>query len=341
MPHDFSRLVSIITPTFNQERYVGECIESVLRQTYPHWEQIIIDDGSTDGTAKVIGGYKDPRIRYFFQENQGVFELARTYNRALSFAKGELIAILEGDDFWPGEKLGTLVPAFADPAVVLAFGEVQDTTSDGEKLAKGSHTDRFRRKLPPSVLSNNPIGAATRTMLLAEGVSLIGASTVVLRRTALERIGGFQSASGLIVVDYPTFLTLSLTGSFYFTERIMGFHRRHSMSTTFHYLAGIRHEAYLFAMRFIEKHQTQLPLTPAQLAEIKLSWDRSEYKQAFFQGRFLLWQRQGRQARRHFRVALRSSEPSVLLAALAGYLLSWLHRDLEGIMRLFGRGVLR
>src|SRR5690242_3290688 len=93
--------ISIITPTYNHERFVERCIKSVLEQGYTNWEQVVIDDGSRDSTANIVSQIRDGRIRLERQANQGPFELAKTYNRALSLAKGELIAILEGDDFWP------------------------------------------------------------------------------------------------------------------------------------------------------------------------------------------------------------------------------------------------
>ncbi|MDM7940633.1 MAG: glycosyltransferase, partial [Methanothrix sp.] len=78
--------VSIITPTYNHERYIAECIDSVLAQSYPYWEQIIIDDGSSDGTQDVISLYKDKRIKYIRQENKGIWRLGETYNKALQLA---------------------------------------------------------------------------------------------------------------------------------------------------------------------------------------------------------------------------------------------------------------
>src|SRR5207248_8131445 len=75
-------------------------------RSYGDWSS---DVCSSDlSTAKVISEFGDPRIRYVYQQNQGPFDLARTYNRALGMAKGDLIAILEGDDFWPPDKLATL-----------------------------------------------------------------------------------------------------------------------------------------------------------------------------------------------------------------------------------------
>src|SRR5438309_11287439 len=121
-------LVSVVTPTYNHDHYIGPCIESLLRQTYPNWEQIIIDDGSTDATRKALERYTEPRIRYHRQTNQGAYALARTYNRALDLAKGSLIAILEGDDLWPQKKLATLVPTLDDPRIVLAYGQNADVS---------------------------------------------------------------------------------------------------------------------------------------------------------------------------------------------------------------------
>ena len=103
--------VSILTPTYNHESFIASCIESARQQTYGNWEQIIIDDGSTDRTAETIRTHSDQRIRFIQQTNRGIEALGLTYNRALSQAKGEIVAILEGDDCWPADKLATLVPA--------------------------------------------------------------------------------------------------------------------------------------------------------------------------------------------------------------------------------------
>ncbi len=98
-------LVSIITPTYNHEKFIGTCIESVLKQTYQNWEMIIIDDGSTDKTGVVVAKYDDDRIKYVKQENLGIWKLSETYNKALDMSMGDLVAILEGDDAWPNFKL--------------------------------------------------------------------------------------------------------------------------------------------------------------------------------------------------------------------------------------------
>ena len=95
-------LVSIITPCYNGERYIGETIESVLAQTYTKWEMIIIDDGYKDNYADVIKKYLDPRIKYFRQENAGS---AAARNNGLRRAEGQYIALLDADDLWRSEFL--------------------------------------------------------------------------------------------------------------------------------------------------------------------------------------------------------------------------------------------
>jgi glycosyltransferase involved in cell wall biosynthesis len=334
-------LVSVITPVYDHQKYIGACLESLLQQSYPLWEQIIIDDGSSDDTGKIISGYRDPRIHYERQTNQGPFELARTYNRALSLAKGELIAILEGDDFWPLDKLTTLVAAFLDASVVLAYGEAADVDAEGRQQRAKSHTTRLRKGLSHSTLFNDPVGAATRYMIFAEGRSLIAPSTVIIRRSALEKIGGFQYVTGLPLTDYPTFIELSLIGTFYYSPETMGYRRRHENSITVGHARAIHEKVSSFTLDFLERHHDKIELSHSKKQEIEQNWREAEDKLHFFEGRSLLLQRKWFEARTHFRASSKSKTLLVRLAAYAGYLLSWLHMNIEPLMKLGGRAALR
>lgn len=99
-------LISVIVPVYNGEAYIGTCIRSLLRQSYTNIEIIIVNDGSTDGTAQRIreaaGG--DPRVSVFLLENRGV-SAARNYG--LAKAKGQWIAFVDGDDFVDAKMLET------------------------------------------------------------------------------------------------------------------------------------------------------------------------------------------------------------------------------------------
>ena len=92
-------LVSIITPVYNGEKYVKETIVSVLKQTYPNWEMIIVDDGSKDSSAEIVRKYteKDKRITLVQQSNGGS---ASARNNGIRRANGQFIALLDADDLW-------------------------------------------------------------------------------------------------------------------------------------------------------------------------------------------------------------------------------------------------
>lgn len=110
-----SPLVSILMPNYNYERYIGEAIESVLRQTYPHWELIICDDGSTDNSCEVVKKYqdKDSRIKLIQKENGGV---ASALNVAYKESRGDIICLLDSDDLFLPTKLEAIVEAFKTPS---------------------------------------------------------------------------------------------------------------------------------------------------------------------------------------------------------------------------------
>jgi glycosyltransferase involved in cell wall biosynthesis len=101
-------LISCIVPVYNCERYVGEALESILKQSYRTIEIIVADDGSTDETARVIGQY-GKQVRYLRQTNAGP---AAARNLGLNAARGEFVAFLDADDLWHPEKLARQIARF-------------------------------------------------------------------------------------------------------------------------------------------------------------------------------------------------------------------------------------
>ena len=87
--------VSVIMSVYNGEKYLPEAIDSVLNQTFEDFEFVIVDDGSTDGTADILSGYKDPRIKVITQKHLGI---AQAKNKAVEASSGEYIAIMDADD---------------------------------------------------------------------------------------------------------------------------------------------------------------------------------------------------------------------------------------------------
>jgi len=111
--------VSVVLPTWNRKRLLGEAIASVLAQTYQDYEVLVVDDGSTDGTAAwVQESVTDARVRYLGQENRGV---SAARNAGIRAARGELIAFQDSDDLWLPSKLARQVPLFDRPEVGFVF----------------------------------------------------------------------------------------------------------------------------------------------------------------------------------------------------------------------------
>ncbi len=118
--------VSVIIPAHDSERYLAAAIESVLAQTVPATEVIVVDDGSTDGTAEVAAAFA-PRVACLSQENAGP---AGACNRGLAAARGDLIAFLDADDLWVKEKLALQLRRLArEPRVEAVYGHAQEFLS--------------------------------------------------------------------------------------------------------------------------------------------------------------------------------------------------------------------
>ena len=167
--------VSVVIPVYNSEDYVAEAIEGVLNQTYQDYEVIVVDDGSTDGSAAVVRSFGDA-VRYIFQPNAGV---SAATNRGVSLSNGEFIAFLDNDDIWLPEKLERQV-AYLDtqPSCGFVNCDMQYISETGDKL------DRFLR------------GYNTRdpyVRLFQKGY-VIMCSAVLIRRGVFERTGGFNEA---------------------------------------------------------------------------------------------------------------------------------------------------
>ncbi len=126
-------LVSIIMPSWNTAKFIGDSIRCILNQTYTDWELLIVDDCSTDDTDNVVEPFLgDARIRYIKNEkNSGA---ALTRNRAMREAKGEWIAFLDSDDLWMPEKLEKQIGFMQEHGYVLSFTEYEKIDENGQPL---------------------------------------------------------------------------------------------------------------------------------------------------------------------------------------------------------------
>lgn len=128
---------SVVIDNFNYGRYLGEAIESVLAQDFPsdQVEVIVADDGSTDESRGVIASFGE-RVRPVLQANQGQ---ATAFNNGFAAARGEVVCLLDSDDWWRPEKLKTIRPLFDDPKVGAVEHWLEDTDAAGKPLPQ-----RFR-----------------------------------------------------------------------------------------------------------------------------------------------------------------------------------------------------
>lgn len=117
--------VSIIVPTYNYGEFIGETLSSLLEQTYPDWNCIVVDDGSTDDTRRVVESFvsRDSRFRYIHQNNAGV---AAARNNALRYADGDYVQFLDADDLIGRRKLEVQVSFLnSNPQIDLIYGEAR------------------------------------------------------------------------------------------------------------------------------------------------------------------------------------------------------------------------
>lgn len=166
--------VSIVLPTYNRSDAIRKSIESIQRQTYKLWELLVIDDGSSDDTEKIVtsAAVADARIRYYRQPcNRGV---AAARNEGIRNSRYEYIAFQDSDDIWKADKLEKQMRIFAQkPEVGMVYCPYEGTRSDGSKVI-----------IPDVTKEPNGLEGQMYVRLLLGNV--IGGPTAVIRRKCLE-----------------------------------------------------------------------------------------------------------------------------------------------------------
>ena len=209
--------VSIIMPAYNAEKYIDEAIDSVISQTFANWELIIVNDGSTDDTQKIVEAYvsSDTRIKLINQENK---RLGAARNEGIKNAKGEWVAFLDADDLWVDVKLEKQLAAAAvypDAGVIFTNGFT--FYQDDLKTAK-------------------PYGAvagyysATAAYKLEYTGNYIPVLSVMVKRTHINNTG-LQDESPAIYgcEDWDYWLRLAIQGvAFYGMEEKLFYYRKHA-----------------------------------------------------------------------------------------------------------------
>jgi glycosyltransferase involved in cell wall biosynthesis len=183
-------MISIIIPTYNRAERLKDTIDSVFAQTQTNWELVVVDDGSTDDTEKVVRSFDDDRIHYIKQDNRGV---SAARNVGIANARGELIAFLDSDDRWKPRKL-----------------EVQKNFFDSNPDAHICQTEevwvRNGVRVNPKKKHAKPSG-----WIFKECIPLccVSPSSVMMRREIFDTIGIFDESLPACE-DYDLWLRASL-----------------------------------------------------------------------------------------------------------------------------------
>lgn len=322
-------LVSVITPAYNHGQYIGRCIDSLLAQTYTNWEMVVVDDGSTDNTADVVRTYKDARISYVYQENQGVTALAATINSGMRRTSGKLVTMLGSDDMWPPYRLEKQVPVFRDPNVVLCFGKCSFIDENDRDLGENP-LPRFVKEV-----MNRPVGSIIGSLLIA---NWLPQPTVLISRAALEQIGGYLQPPGLLAEDYPTHLAIALLGEFRYVDLPMGYYRMHSHQQTRLHIFDMRKGDVEMVMEFYRSLDPELRNLTG-LTETRLARELGKtLNNCYFQeGRAMLLGGDRKRALRQFAKALWRGSPYTKAKAIAGLTCGLTGMDLEKVARLTGQ----
>lgn len=205
--------ISVVTPAYNAARHIGETLESVVAQTLPPLEIVVVDDGSTDDTVGVVERFGD-RVRVVRQENRGC---GAAFNRAIAEASGDYVALCPADDLWEPRKLEWQTEALdRHPEVDVAFGHARRF---------GLVEDEYPRPPATGLLDNDVLLPA-----LYEH-NFIADPSAVVRRELYDRIGPYREGGD--AEDYEFWLRALRAGArFYYDPRLLVWFRWHGENLT-------------------------------------------------------------------------------------------------------------
>lgn len=230
--------VSVVVASYNAAEFLVEALESVLVQSVPDLELIVVDDGSTDATQSLAARFvPDPRVRWVRQANRGQ---ASAKNRGISLARAPIIGFCDADDVWHPRKLEWQLPQFERPEVGVVYSREQRFIDgpDGRAHVRGSDERPHRGRVTEALFIENfvPFG------------------TALVRRACLEECGGFNEKYRM-GIDWDLWLRISLHHEFEFVDKITYFYRVWSGQMSSNWRG--RYAQVIPMMRaFLEKHPT-------------------------------------------------------------------------------------
>jgi GT2 family glycosyltransferase len=201
------KLVSIITPSYNQAPYLEQTIQSVLGQDYPRIEYIVVDGASTDNSFEIIQKYND-RLAYWISEKDS--GQAEAINKGFARAKGEILAWLNSDDYYLPDTISAVVKCFEEnPDVVMIYGDMLAVDGDGQTI---------------NVLKYKQL--SLEDLLCFQ---IIGQPSVFFRRSALEKTG-LLDTSFHFMLDHHLWIRLAQQGRILYVPQVWSAARYHAQA---------------------------------------------------------------------------------------------------------------
>lgn len=218
-------LISILTPVYNQEKFIGETIESVINQTYQNWEMLVVDDCSTDSSWEVIKKFtqKDERIKIF--RNEENIGLIKNWEFLIDQSRGEYIAFLEGDDVFLPENLARKIEILEKfPEVRMVYSNFSVVDDSGKIIIKNYHD-----KLKIKSYKNEKIDPAG--YLYSKRIPFYSYSQIMIEKNILSISGYPRSLDPkekmFLPSDWDFNFRVSTKFKVYFIDQILLKYRKH------------------------------------------------------------------------------------------------------------------
>ncbi len=242
--------VSVIIPTYNRLELLKETVESVRKQEFREFEVIVVDDGSTDGTAEWLGGLND--IRAVSRANAGI---ATSRNNGAAIARGKWLAFLDHDDLWATEKLRDQMDFISknpDTALVAARHV---------RLGKRYRTPRHPKWIKGDLL------------VKAYSESFIHTSSVMIRKDVFDKIGGFPPRYRF-ADEFDVWLTIARDFPIAYYEKPLVFIRFYESNTS-HNRVGVRTDTYDILQKHYDAQRIPRSIYLRTLSDHDISFGRA------------------------------------------------------------------
>lgn len=245
-----SPLVSVIIPAYNHELYIEEALQSVINQTYKNIQLIVINDGSTDGTAEIIGKFtninQDKNIQFVNKKNEGV---CKTLNRGLAMATGDYVAFLASDDLWLPDRVSIQLEFMEkNKNIGMVFSDAWFLRLNTKTNVKWSDYKSGIRKCFKNDIQNTNM----YTLLLTK--PMIPALTVMIRKSVFDVVGFFDER--LIAEDDEMWLRIAREYPIAYVDTPLAFYRMHNGNNSSNNILMIK-----CMVQVMRKHLMMKPLS--------------------------------------------------------------------------------